>query len=166
MRVEKLIYHIRDQKVMLDCDLATLYGVETGALNRQVKRNIDRFPEDFMFQLSKREFEELRNFDSDFKLKTFGRKFRPYVFTEYGIAALSGVIHSNVAIAVNNSIIRTFVKMRKLLNKESTLVDKMECMENSYNKLFAIIFERLELLEGNPIETRKPGKRIGIMKVD
>jgi len=100
-KIEKMIYLIRGQKVMLDSDLAKLYGVDTGALNRQVKRNQERFPSDFMFQLTKEEIKQFREQDHFFQKATADRKYQPFVFTDYGIAALSGVINSKIAIKVN-----------------------------------------------------------------
>jgi len=148
-KIEKMIYIIRNQKVMLDSDLAKLYGVETGALNRQIKRNIDRFPMDFMFQLTKTELIELCKTDPVFKAATKGKKYTPYLFTEYGIAALSGVLNSKIAIKVNTSIIRTFVQMRKVLLEDQSLLHKINELEKGSNKLFQIIFERLDDLEAN-----------------
>ena len=113
-----LIYEIRGIKVMLDSHLAQLYGVETGQLNRQVRRNIERFPEDFMFQLSKSEFDNLK---CQFGISSWGgRRILPFVFTEYGVAMLSSVLNSKQAIKVNIEIMRTFGKIREfaLTNKE------------------------------------------------
>ena len=121
-RIEKMIFVIRGVKVMLDSDLAELYGVETKNLNKAVKRNISRFPEDFMFQLDSSELADLRfqfgtaNLDSK-------RRFSPYVFTENGVAMLSGVLNNERAINVNISIMRTFTKIRSVLDNES-IVDE------------------------------------------
>jgi len=160
-KIQKMIYCIREQKVMLDSDLAKLYGVETSALNRQIKRNADRFPRDFMFQLSKMELRSLRELDPIFKAATKRRKYAPYVFTEYGIAALSGVLNSKIAIKVNTSIIRTFIQMRKILSEDRSILQKIDELEKGSNKLFQIIFERLNNLENNtpslPIKRRKIG---------
>ncbi len=161
-KIEKMIYVIRGQKVMLDSDLATLYGVETGALNRQIKRNTDRFPRDFMFQLSKIELKNLRESDPIFDTATKGRKYSPYVFTEYGIAALSGVLNSKIAIKVNTSIIRTFVQMRKLLSEDQSLLQKINEIEKGSNKLFQIVFERLDNLEVNTPLLPTKRKKIGL----
>lgn len=160
-KIEKMIYIIRGYKVMLDSDLAKLYGVETGILNRQIKRNIERFPSDFMFQLSKNELADLRESDPIFQNATHARKYAPYVFTEYGIAALSGVLGSKIAIKVNTSIIRTFVQMRKLLSEDQSFLQKIDELEKGSNKLFQIVFERLERLEADtpllPTKRRKIG---------
>lgn len=111
-KIEAMIYSIRGQKVMLDSDLAQLYGVETGALNRQVKRNINRFPSDFMFQLSKIEDESLRCQIGISNEVKGGRRYLPYVFTENGVAMLSSVLSSERAVEINISIMRIFTKLR------------------------------------------------------
>ena len=121
-QIKKMIYEIRGQKVMLDSDLAALYEVETFNLNKAVKRNIDRFPNDFMFQLTKKEWENLifQNGISSFQQQHGGRRFIPHVFTEQGVAMLASVLSSKKAIEVNISIMRVFVKMRHfvLLNSD------------------------------------------------
>ena len=126
--VEKKILLIRGQKVMLDRDLAELYDVETRRLNEQVRRNRDRFPEDFMFQLNKEEFENLK---SQFARSSWGgTRKHPYVFTEQGVAMLSGVLHSKRAIEVNIVIMRTFVQMREMLSSNKELSKKLDDLEN------------------------------------
>mgnify|MGYP005626101581 CR=1 FL=1 len=133
------IHTIRGIQVMLDRDLAELYGVETKVLNQAVKRNIDRFPEDFMFQLSKKEFENLR---SQFVTSRFigpfsrnpneshgGRRYFPYVFTEQGVAALSGVIKSSEAIQINIQIVRAFVAMRKFIVSNAKIFSRLDKVE-------------------------------------
>jgi hypothetical protein len=157
-----MIYIVRGKKVMLDSDLAILYGVETGALNRQVKRNIDRFPEDFMFQLTKEEINTFSGNDESFKNLMKQKKYLPYVFTEYGIAALSGVVHTEIAIKTNITIIRAFIKMRQILNQDQSLLDKIEKMEKGTDQLFRIVFERLDALEEIPVSNRRIKKRIGL----
>ena len=142
-KIETMIYVIRGQRVMLDSDLANLYGVETGALNRQVKRNIERFPKDFMFELNQQEFNEIRKSSNS----KGGRRSLPRVFTENGVAMLSGVINSDKAIKVNISIMRTFTKMRALLAEDESLVEKLSQFEQGTAKLFQIVFDRLEALE-------------------
>lgn len=161
-KIEKMIYVIRGQKVMIDSDLAKLYGVDTGALNRQVKRNQERFPNDFMFQLTKKEIEQLRESDQFFKNAIRGRKYQPFVFTEYGIAALSGVINSKIAIRVNNSIIRTFVRMRQLLSHDQSLLEKLNQLERGTDHLFRIVFERLDSLDAETPLLPQKRKRIGL----
>jgi hypothetical protein len=120
-KLQKLIYEIRGQKVMLDRDLADLYGVELRSLNQAVKRNIGRFPLDFMFQLADEEWDSLRSQIVISKNNRGGRRYAPYVFTEQGVSMLSSVINSERAIEVNISIMRTFVKLRNyVLSKSDT----------------------------------------------
>ncbi|PKP47999.1 MAG: DNA-binding protein [Bacteroidetes bacterium HGW-Bacteroidetes-12] len=118
------IYHLRDLKVMLDSDLAELYGVETRVLNQQVKRNEDRFPEDFMFQLTKEEWENLKSQNATSSWG--GRRKLPYVFTEHGVLMLSSVLNSKKAIAVNIQIMRIFTKLREMILTHKDLLIEME----------------------------------------
>jgi hypothetical protein len=146
-RIVNKIYILRNRKVMLDRDLAELYGVTTGNLNLAVKRNIKRFPEDFMFQLSKPEFEDLI-----LQIETSswgGTRKMPFAFTEGGVAMLSGVLNSDRAINVNIQIIRTFIKIRELLATNEALQRKMMELEKKYgaqNKKIKKIFDILQLL--------------------
>lgn len=132
--IEKMIYVIRDKQVMLDSDLAVLYQVETGALNRAVKRNISRFPEDFRFQLTKEEYQNLRcqtgisSFAQD-ENNYGGRRTLPYVFTEQGISMLASVLHSEVAIKVSIGIMRTFVEMRRFIANNALLLERISNVE-------------------------------------
>ncbi len=140
-RIQQCIYLVRKHKVMLDSDLAQLYGVETKVLNRAVSRNIDRFPEDFMFQLDRDEFENLR---CHFGTSSWGgRRYRPRAFTEQGVAMLSSVLRSRRAIEVNIAIMRTFVKLRKILTTNSALRRKIEAMERQYDEQFKLVFKVL-----------------------
>jgi hypothetical protein len=163
IKIEKIIYIIRDQKVMLDNDLADLYGVLTKNFNKAVKRNVDRFPSDFMFQLTKEEFEVLR-----FQIGTSnakgsgGRRYLPYVFTEAGIAMLSSILSSPQSIQVNISIMRTFIKMRHLLASEESLTDRVGKIEEGTDKLFRVVFERLENMEKRTSLLPKERNRIGL----
>ena len=126
------IYTIRGVQVMLDSDLAEIYGVETKRLNEQVKRNIERFPEEFMFQLSAEEFEVLRSQIATSKKETRGgRQYLPFVFTEQGVAMLSSVLRSKVAIEVNISILRAFVLMRQMVIGYEDLLRRIEELEVS-----------------------------------
>ena len=121
------IFVIRDKKVILDQDLAELYDVETRRLNEQVKRNLERFPADFMFKLSIKEFENLK---SQFATSSWGgRRKLPYAFTEQGVAMLSGVLHSERAIKVNIQIMRVFTRMRKLLETHKAILKKLDDLE-------------------------------------
>ena len=138
---------------MLDADLAVLYGVKTGRLNEQVKRNIKRFPEDFMFQLTK---EEILNLKSHFAISSWGgvRKL-PRVFTQEGVAMLSSVLNSERAIMVNIQIMRAFTQLRRMLLTNKDLKRKIEAMEKKYDKQFAMVFQAIkELLEPPPVKEK------------
>ncbi len=153
--INKIIF-LRGHKVMLDADLAELYGVETKTLNRAVSRNIDRFPSDFMFQLTSKEFTNLKY---QFGTSSWGgRRKLPFAFTEQGIAMLSSVLHSERAIKVNIAIMRAFVKLRELLLSNKELSQQLQEMEAKYDKQFKIVFEVLQQLMGKP---DKPRKEIG-----
>jgi len=153
--IEKSILLIRGERVMLDSDLALLYEVETKVLNRAVKRNLLRFPNDFMFQLTARETEALR-----FHLGTSkgrgGRRYRPYVFTEQGVAMLSSILNSDRAVLVNIAIIRTFVKLRKILASHSRLSRKLVELERRYDQQFKVVFDTIRQLMTIPTTCRKP----------
>lgn len=132
--IEKMIYVIRDKQVMLDSDLAILYQVETGALNRAVKRNISRFPEDFRFQLTKEEYQNLRcqtgiSSSAQGENNYGGRRTLPYVFTEQGISMLASVLHSEVAIKVSIGIMRAFVEMRRFIANNALLFERISNVE-------------------------------------
>lgn len=157
-KIEAIIYTVRGHRVMLDSDLAKLYGVETGALNRQVKRNSERFPEDFMFKLSDDDYEALRCQFGISKQGKGGRRYQPLVFTENGVAMLSTVLHSKQAIQVNIAIMRTFTKLRSFLAMESSLKEEVGSIKRSTNQLFKIVFERLDSLE-DQIAPRLPANR-------
>lgn len=130
MQIQNLIYVIRGQKVMFDSDLAMLYGVETKMLNRAVKRNIERFPEHFMFQLTKTEWGNLRCQNGTFKNDT--RKYLPFVFNEQGVAMLSSVLRSKKAIQINIQIMDTFVKMRQWAIENKELSQRLEELEHYF----------------------------------
>jgi hypothetical protein len=165
-RIINKIYLIRGKKVMFDKDLAELYGVETKALNRAVKRNIDRFPDDFMFQLNKEEVEVFSRYRFDtLNLKyqigtsSWGGKRKPSsVFTEQGVAMLSAVLKSQRAIAVSIQIVRTFVKLREILLTHKELRDKIEAMERKYNGNFKAVFRAISKLIKDDV---MPAKKIG-----
>ena len=157
-RIEKAILLIRGQKVLLDSDLAELYEVETKVLIQAVKRNIDRFPADFMFQLSQ---DELREWRSQFVTSNPGAKMGlrrpPYAFTEQGVAMLSSVLRSERAVAVNIEIMRTFVKLRQLLASHSELARRLDDLEAKYDKHFQVVFEAIRQLMAPPAElAQKP----------
>jgi phage regulator Rha-like protein len=158
-RIISKIYIIRNKKVMLDKDLAELYGVTTGNLNLAVKRNIKRFPEDFMFQLNKVEF---KNLILQTATSSWGgvRKM-PCVFTEHGVAMLASVLNSNRAININLQIIRTFIKIRELLATNESLQNKVIQMEKNYDAKIKKIFDILQLLLE---EEKRPKTKIGFTK--
>ena len=146
-KIEKMIYLIKGQKVMLDADLAELYEVKTKRLNEQVKRNLERFPEDFMFQLTEEEHISFMNSVDPDSEKWGGRRHLPFAFTECGVAMLSSVLNSPRAISVNISIMRTFVKLRSFLAMDNSLVERVSKLEKGTNKLFRLVFERLDVIE-------------------
>jgi hypothetical protein len=153
--IVKKIFVIRNRKVMIDRDLADLYGVTTGNLNLAVKRNIKRFPEDFMFQLTK---EEMKNWILQIEIsnsKKMGLRKLPLAFTEQGVAMLSGVLNSDRAINVNIQIIRTFTKIRDLLATNEALQRKMIEMEKKYDGKIKEIFDTLGFLLEDKIKTKK-----------
>jgi len=150
--IERKIFFIREKKVMLDKDLAELYGVETRDLNKAVKRNIDRFPEDFMFQLTNEEFGNLK---FHFGTSSWGgtRKL-PYAFTENGVAMLSSVLNSKLAIHVNIQIMRTFTRLREILLTHKDLARKLADIEKKYDSQFKIVFDAIRQLM-KPDEPKK-----------
>jgi hypothetical protein len=150
-RIENRILVIRGHKVMLDIDLAELYDVEAGQLNRAVKRNLDRFPPDFMFQLNVAEYESLR---SQFGISRWGgRRYRPYAFSEQGVAMLSTVLKSKRAIEVNIQIMRTFVKLRGMISSHRDLARKLAELERRYDDQFSEVFEAIkELMQPTLVE--------------
>ncbi|MDO8526318.1 MAG: ORF6N domain-containing protein [Deltaproteobacteria bacterium] len=155
-RVEQKILFIRGEKVLLDSDLAELYGVETGALNRAFKRNLERFPEDFAFQLTEKEDESLRCHFGISKEKG-GRRYLPYVFTEQGVAMLSGVLQSPRAVLVNVAIMRTFVKLRKMIASNKDLAQKLAQLEKQYDHQFKMVFDAIrELMTTPPAKSKNP----------
>jgi len=151
--IERKILLIRGQKVMLDSDLSELYGIEVKHLKRQVRRNLDRFPGDFMIQLSKEEYESLRRHFG--ALKRGGHsKYLPYAFTEQGVAMLSSVLNSKRAVHVNIAIMRAFVKLREMLVTHKDLARKIEEMEKKYDSQFKVVFDAIRQLM-TPPETKK-----------
>ena len=157
--IEKKILLIRGEKVMLDADLAELYCVQARVLNQAVKRNIDRFPGDFMFQLSREEDDSLRSQIVTLK-KGRGqhRKYLPYVFTEQGVAMLSSVLNSERAVKVNIEIMRTFVRLRQMLASNAELARKLASLEKKYDEQFKVVFDAIRELMKPPEPKRS---RIG-----
>jgi len=152
-RIIQKIFVIRGQKVMFDSDLAMLYGVETKVLKQAVKRNINHFPGDFMFQLTAKEFENLRSQIVTSSSGHGGQRYAPVVFTEHGVLMLSSVLKSERATQVNIQIVRTFIKLREMLSKYKDLREKIEGMEKKYDNRFKVVFDTLKQLikeEGRP----------------
>jgi len=154
-RIESAIYLIRGERVMLDRDLAELYGVETRVLNQSVRRNLERFPADFMFELTRDEIAGISQSVTSSNLK-FSKKVT--AFTEQGVAMLSSVLRSKSAIAVNVQIIRTFVRLRQLLASHAELAKKLEELERKYDRQFKVVFDAIRELM-TPPEAKK--KQIG-----
>ena len=158
-RIENIILVIRGQKVILARELAELYGVTTGNLNKAVKRNIDCFPNDFMFQLTAEEYKSLR---FHFGILEKGRhsKYLPYAFTEQGVAMLSSVLKSKRAVQVNIEIMRAFVRLRRMLSVHKDLERKLTDLEQKYDKHFKVVFDAIRALMSPPA---KPRKKIGFI---
>ncbi len=173
-KLATLVHYLRHEKVILDSDLAELYGVDTGALNRAVKRNIERFPADFMFQLTDAEVAALRcqigilnaapeSLRSQIVTLKRGqhRKYLPYAFTEQGVAMLSSVLRSTRAVEVNIAIMRTFVQLRRLMDSNALLAEKIEALEEKYadhDQQFQLVFEAIKQLIAAPAP---PAKELG-----
>lgn len=179
-RIERRILLLRGQKVMLDFDLAELYGVETRVLNQAVKRNLERFPDDFMFQLSWEETKELlrsqivildhkirgkaqensKNPRSQSVILESGKniKFRPFAFTEQGVGMLSGVLNSPRAVQTHVAIIRTFAQLRQMLASHADLAQKLAALEGKYDKQFRVVFDAIR---GLMREKKTPKREIG-----
>jgi phage regulator Rha-like protein len=156
-RIENLIFLIRNQKVILSIDLAELYGVEPRVLVQAVKRNIKRFPDDFMFQLTNQEFANLK---SQFVTSSWGglRRSMPYAFTEQGVAMLSSVLNSERAVQVNIAIMRAFVKLREMIASHKDLAKQLNALEKKYDAQFKVVFDAIRELMTPP---GKPRRRIG-----
>jgi ORF6N domain-containing protein len=171
-----LIFFVRGEKVLLDADLAALYGVEARALNQAVARNRQRFPDDFMFQLSAEEYEAIRSrFMTASKgpgrnssqtvissRKHRGLSYRPYAFIEQGVAMLSSVLRSPRAVEVNIAIMRTFVQLRRLMDSNRNLARKIEAMEKKYDEQFAVVFDAIkQLIAEDQASKAQPKRPIG-----
>jgi len=161
-RIELAILLIRAEKVILDATIASLYGVTVGQLNQAVKRNRDRFPPDFMFQLTKEELKNLRaqgaaNLKSQSVISSSGwggRRIRPHAFTEQGVAMLSSVLRSGRAIRVNIQVMRAFVRLRRMLASHADLARKLDALERKYDAQFRVVFDAIRELMAPPV--RKP----------
>jgi hypothetical protein len=152
--IESKIYLFRGHKVMLDKDLAVLYGVKPIRLREQVKRNLARFPEDFMFQLNEQEIDAMVSQNAIPSRKHLGG-YNPYVFTEQGVAMLATVLNSERAIHVNIAIMRTFVKLRQMLASNAELARKLETLEKKYDAQFKVVFDAIRQLMAPPEPKKK-----------
>ena len=161
-----LIFLIRGEKVLLDADLAGLYGVDTKALNQAVKRNLERFPEDFMFQLNREEANASRRSRSQIVTLKRGEnvKYLPYAFTEQGVAMLSSVLRSPRVVEVNIAIMRTFVQLRRLMDSNRDLARRIEAMEKRYDEQFASVFDAIKrLIAEDQGRKARPKRGIGFI---
>ena len=164
-RIERLILLIRGQKVMLDRDLARLYGVETRVLNQAVRRNIDRFPKDFMFRLTREEIMRISQFvisSTHRGVNTLKFSKNVMAFTEHGVAMLSSVLNSLTAVQVNIQIMRTFAKLREILSRHRDLAKRLDELEKKYDAQFRVVFEAIRELMA-PSELQPQKKRIGFV---
>ena len=164
--VAQKIFLIRRHRVMIDRDLAEMYEVETRRLIEQVKRNIDRFPDAFMFQLTKEEEDSLRSHFAISKKGRGGRRYSPYVFTEQGVAMLSSVLKSKRAAQVNISIMRAFVRIRELVMSNKVILQKLESLERKYASHDVKIETLFEEMREFMAEPKKPARRIGFRPPD
>jgi hypothetical protein len=163
-RIEGRIVVVRGHKVMLDHDLASLYGVETKTLNRAVKRNLERFPEDFIFQLTPQEVTNLRFHSGTSSLRWQfgtsrgwgGRRYLPYAFTEQGVAMLSSVLRSVRAIQVNIEIMRAFVRLRRMVISHEEMARRVDALEKKYDAQFKVVFDAIRQLMAPPEPRRRP----------
>ena len=165
-QIKEMIYVIRGQKVMLDSDLAKLYGVETKVLNQTVKRNLKRFPEDFMFRLSTDEYANLKSQFVTSSENWGGKRKQPLVFTENGVAMLSGILNSDRAIELNIAIMRIFTKLRSFLMLEKELNSRMDRLETDTTEIFKIVFEKLDNLDDKLPALPKDRTKIGLGSKD
>lgn len=161
--IEGRILVLRGKRIMLDRDLAEIYGVTTGRLNEQVKRNRGRFPEDFMFQLNKEEFDVLRSQIAIFKMgRGQHRKYLPFAFTEHGAVMLASILNSPVAVSASIQVVRAFVQLREMLSEHANLRRKIADMERKYDSQFRVVFDAIRQLLESP---QKPKKRIRFLPI-
>jgi len=156
-RIEKAIFFIRGEKVMLDRDLAKLYGVTTKRLNEQVKRNRGRFPEEFMFQLTSEEAKLLQSSRSQFATLKRGQniKYLPYAFTEHGSIMAANVLNSERAVQASVQVVRAFVRLRQMLTSNTELARKLDELEGKYDRQVKIVFDAIRQLMSPPLPGRK-----------
>jgi hypothetical protein len=158
-RIEKRIYFLRKQRVMLSMDLAVLYGVQVRVLVQAVKRNLERFPSDFVFQLN---LQEARNLKSQIVISSWGgKRFPPYAFTEQGVAMLSSVLRSKRAVQVNIEIMRAFVRLREMIVSNKELAKRLDELEQKYDSQFKVVFDAIRQLM---IPAAPPRRRIGFRR--
>lgn len=157
-RIERAIIVVRGEKVMLDSELAEIYGVETRILNQAVRRNINRFPVDFMFQLTVAEEESLRSQIVISNEGRGGRRYLPYAFTEHGALMLANVLNSERAAQTSVQVVRAFVKLRQMLASNAELARKLAAMEKKYDAQFKVVFDAIRQLMSPPA---KPKREIG-----
>jgi hypothetical protein len=153
-RIQGQILSIRGERVLLDSDPARLYDVPTKVLVQAVKRNLDRFPVDFMFQLTREEFSSLRSQIVTSKPGKGGRRYPPFAFTEHGVAMLSSVLNTERAVRVNIEIVRAFIQLRQILATHSALARKLEAMEKKYDSQFISVFEAIRQLMAPPSQPK------------
>ncbi len=158
----QILFHVRGQSVIIDSDLARLYGVTTKRLNEQVKRNNARFPDDFCFRLTDREWNNLRSQNATSKTRG-GRRHAPYVFTEHGAVMAANVLNSKIAVQMSVTVVRAFVKLRRMALSVEGMARKIEAMEKKYDKQFHVVFDAIRQLIMAPEPNRT---RIGFNKDD
>jgi len=154
-RIDQAILMIRGRRVMLDSDLAALYGVETRALVQAVQRNLGRFPADFMFRLTKQEFDDLRSQHVISNAGSGGRRYPPYAFTERGVAMLSSVLRSERAVQVYIEIMRAFVRLREMLASNHELARRLDELEQRYDTQFKAVFDAIHQLMAPPVRATR-----------
>ena len=154
-RIERAILSLRGEKVMLDADLSALYGVTTKRLNEQVKRNLDRFPDDFMFQLTTEEVEALRSQIATSNEGRGGRRYLPYAFTEHGALMLANILNSKRAAQTSVQVVRAFIRMRQILASTGELAEKLKALEKKYDSQFKVVFDAIRPLISPPEPKRR-----------
>lgn len=154
-RIERAILLIRGEKVMLDSDLAELYGVSTKVLNQAVKRNVNRFPPDFMFQLTPEEMKSLRSQIVTSNVGRGGRRYLPYAFTEHGALMLANVLNSERAAQTSVQVVRAFIRLRQMLVSNAGLARKVAALEQKYNRQFKVVFTAIQRLMSPPEPKRR-----------
>ena len=157
-QIEKTIHFIRGYRVMLDSDLARIFGVTTKHLNQAVKRNLDRFPEDFMFQVTENERESLRSQIVTSNASRGGRRYLPFVFTEHGTLMLANILNSPTAVGSSIQVVRAFIRLRQMMISHVELASKLNDLEKKYDRQFRVVFDAIKQLM---IPTTSPRKPIG-----